>query len=181
MPATPFVAAKSMQTKSAEKRSQRIEDDYKKKKAELKKAQDRYRAAKKKAKKKGKAVKMPPQPHADSAKELTGVLAKDAYYAQNCHDYLKGNAGRHTVTLNFDVNFASKHRGLAVSTLQYFKFPLPGVRDENFNPSAKNKRTVKKAGQRFPYAWEAHHMLPGSAFYYQGPDGHCFEPWQIQL
>ena len=167
-----FLSASDMQTTSADKRSQKIYDEYEKKK-------DKFKAAKKKKKKKKKGAATPAAPHAPSMKDLTGVLAKDGYYAQNCHDYLHGNAGRHGTYKNFDINFAMKHRGLAKKTLENYRFPH-ATRVQNFNPGAKLSNG-KKAGQKHPYAWEAHHMLPGSAFYYKDKTGHCFEPWQIQI
>src|SRR6185503_6446963 len=42
---------------------------------------------------------------------------------------------------------------------------FPGGPPENFDPSAKSP-LGGSAGQKWPYAWEAHHMLPGSSFYY---------------
>ena len=36
-------------------------------------------------------------------------------------------------------------------------------------------------GQMFPYSWEAHHLLPGSAFYYENESGPAFTPQQYEI
>jgi hypothetical protein len=147
-------------------------------------------AAKKKKKKPKK--KSASQPHASSTDPLKGILAKDDKYAQNGHDYLEGDAGRHTVYLNFDLKYA-RLSGLPDDVLQAFKFPS-AANPQNFNPSAKDIAPVAKgkkpkpAGQAYPYVWEAHHILPGSAFYYHTPINDpdeeptpCFTPAQRRL
>jgi hypothetical protein len=46
---------------------------------------------------------------------------------------------------------------------------FPGPRVENFDPGAKIQG--KNAGQRYPYPWEAHHLIPGSALYLEEAPG----------
>jgi HNH/ENDO VII superfamily nuclease len=174
-----WLTPSQMNTAAAKARKQRIEDHYQAKKA-------RFTAGKKKQKAKKKASSSSAsQPHASDMSELEGVLAKDAYYAQNCHDYLHGDGGRNVVYKEFDADFAVKHSSLGLTKKQMvdrFKFPNDTKHPENFNPGAQDVvDPKKKAGQKYPYVWEAHHMLPGSAFYYEDASGHCFEPWQIQI
>ncbi|MCP3143121.1 AHH domain-containing protein [Pyxidicoccus xibeiensis] len=164
-----------MQTAAAMRRSERIEKDYARKKAKFTASQKRAKAKKKK---KGAAKK---PAHASTLADLKGVLAKDAYYGQNCHDYLETDGGRNALFKNFDVDFAHKHTGVPKKVLEAFRFPNPD-HVENFNPGAKDVgNPKKKAGQKYPYVWEAHHMLPGSAFYYEDDEGLCFENWQLTL
>lgn len=134
--------------------SQKILESYQK---SLERKYAAAKAEKKKAKAKAKAAGTP---HAPTDEPLKGVLAKGDKYAQRAHDYLKGDGGRNKVYKNVSHNHVKRING---KKLEHFKFP--GGPAENFNPSAKYKG--KKAGQRFPYVWEAHHMLPGSAFYFE--------------
>ncbi|MCY1046516.1 AHH domain-containing protein [Corallococcus sp. bb12-1] len=168
-----YLSAKKLQTKAATLRQKLIEDSFKKKKftATAKKS-------KAKKKKSGAAKK---QPHANSVRELRGVLAKDAHYAQNGHDYLLTDGGRNKVFKNFDLDFAHKHTGVPKKHLEDYRFPSLDL-VQNFNKGARDVTNPrKKAGQRYPYLWEAHHILPGSSFYYEDEVGPCFELWQLRL
>lgn len=110
--------------------------------------------------------------HAPSNGELTAVLCKKADdYSANAYTHLMSDSGRNKVYSNF------KYVDLAYGDIdwmprfirKYFKFP--GEMKCNFNKKAtlKGRKTPsgnpQKAGQRFPYKWEAHHMIPASAFY----------------
>lgn len=166
-----YLSASDMNTAAAKARKSDVYDDYDKKRT-------KFKAQQKKKKKKKKKPAGAAAPHASTLKDLEGVLAKDAYYAQNCHDYLDvKDPGRCAVFESFDMAFAHKHTKKSMKALDRYRF---NAYDENFNPGAKCGK--KKAGQRYPYVWEAHHMLPGSAFYYEEPPkGPCFEAWQIRL
>jgi hypothetical protein len=199
MPEVPgYLSAATLNTSAAQKLKASLE----------KRAARKYTAAPKKKRKSEKTKKAKAEPHASAASIPKGVLAKDAYYAQNGHDYIEGQASRNKVYKKVDAEYASL-AGLLEDELEPFEFPNLKY-PENFNPGAKvamgarvvatfdktrlsniakrdakRKKTGSKApdpaNQYFPYAWEAHHMLPGSAFYYEDAQGHCFEPWQIQL
>jgi len=148
--------------------SQKIHESYQK---SLERKYAAEQAKKKKAKAKAKAAGTP---HAPTNEPLKGVLAKGDKYAQRAHDYLLTDGGRNTVYKNLSHHHVKRIQG---KKLEHFKFP--GSRPENFNPSAKYKG--KKAGQRFPYVWEAHHMLPGSAFYFELNGSPAFTPAQRRL
>lgn len=200
MPEVPgYLSAAKMNTAAAKKLKARLE----------KAAASKYKPAPKKKKgQKKKTTNPKPQEHVDATSIPKGVLAKDAYYAQNGHDFIEDNGGRNRVYKKVDPKYASL-AGFEEDELEPFEFPNPKY-PENFNPgaklapgsrpvltedpkrkrdiaarAAKRKKTKSKApdpaNQYFPYPWEAHHILPGSAFYYVEDDKHCFAPWQIQL
>ncbi|KFE70575.1 AHH domain-containing protein [Hyalangium minutum] len=148
--------------------SQKIHDSYH---ASLDRKYAADKAKKKKAKAKAKAKGLP---HASTDDPLKGVLGKGDKYAQRAHDYLLTNGGRNKVYQDLSHHHVKR---INRKKLEHFKFPGGPV--ENFNPSAKYKG--KKAGQRFPYVWEAHHMLPGSAFYFELNGTLCFTAAQRQI
>ncbi|WP_224363356.1 AHH domain-containing protein [Hyalangium versicolor] len=151
--------------------SQKIAEGYHK----SLKRKEQYKREQEKKKKKKKKKAAAATPHASTKEPLTGVLAKGDKYAQRAHDYLLTDGGRNKVYQ--DLSHAHLAR-IPAKKLANYKFP--GGPAENFNPSAKT-RTGKKAGQAFPYVWEAHHMLPGSAFYFEFNGKPCFTAPQRRL
>jgi len=152
--------------------SQKILESYEK---ALAKRKEQYAAEQKKKKQQQKKKGAAASPHASAKEPLKGVLAKGDNYAQNGHDYLKDDGGRNKAYK--DVSHA-KLANIKPEKLEHFKFPNSS-RSQNFNPGAKYRG--KKAGQRYPYVWEAHHMLPGSAFYYELDGKLCFTAVQRRL
>jgi hypothetical protein len=149
--------------------SQKILESYQK---SLERKYTADQAKKKKAKAKAKAAGTP---HAATNEPLKGVLAKGDKYAQRAHDYLLTDGGRNQVYQDLSHHHVKR---IQRKKLEHFKFP--GGPAENFNPSAKDRKG-KKAGQRFPYVWEAHHMLPGSAFYFELNGSPCFTAAQRRV
>jgi hypothetical protein len=149
--------------------SQKILESYEKS------LERKYAAAQEKKKKAKKKKKAAGTPHAATNEPLKGVLAKGDKYAQRAHDYLLTDGGRNKVYQDLSHHHVKR---LNRKKLEHFKFPGGPV--ENFNPSAKDRKG-KKAGQRFPYVWEAHHMLPGSAFYFELDGSPCFTAAQRRL
>jgi len=112
--------------------------------------------------------------HVDSNAQPRGVLGKDNYYAQNGSNYIASLDGRGVYRV-FDHPHLDEIRDMVRETAEF-----PGGPPENFNPGAKDKEK-KPALQKYPYAWEAHHILPGSAFYYELEDGPVFTYQQLRL
>ncbi|WP_163782538.1 AHH domain-containing protein [Myxococcus vastator] len=114
--------------------------------------------AKEEAKKSKSKKKVEPAPdgHLDPNAPLNGVLAKGDNYARRGYTYLKAHDGR-GVYRHFGHAHLSEIRTMVMERAEF-----PGGPKENFNPTYT---------QQYPYAWEAHHMLPGSAFYYMMKDG----------
>ncbi|WP_205522762.1 AHH domain-containing protein [Myxococcus eversor] len=140
-------------------------------------SRDRKYAAAKEAKKKK------PEPaeesaddadHVDSNAPPRGVLGKDNHYAQNGSNYIGSLDGRGVYRM-FDHPHLDEIRDMVRETAEF-----PGGPPENFNPGAKDKEK-KPALQKYPYAWEAHHILPGSAFYYELKSGPAFTYQQLRL
>lgn len=136
----------------------------------------KYAAAKEAKKKKPKPAEESADDadHVDSNAQPRGVLGKDGYYAQNGSDYIASLDGRGVYRV-FDHSYLDEIRDLVRQTAEF-----PGGPPENFNPRAKDKEK-KPALQKYPYAWEAHHILPGSAFYYELKDGPAFTYKQLRL
>jgi hypothetical protein len=108
-----------------------------------------------------------PDGHIDPNAPMKGVLAKGDNYARRGYTYLKEKDGR-GVYRNFNHLHLDEIRGMVKELAEF-----PGGPKENFNPSYT---------QQHPYAWEAHHMLPGSAFYYTMKDGKpAFTYQQLRL
>ncbi|OJH37741.1 AHH domain-containing protein [Cystobacter ferrugineus] len=125
--------------------------------------------AKKNKPKKGKkkAETSPPDGHLDPNAPLNGVLAKGDNYARRGYTYIKSQDGR-GVYRNFDHAHLNEIRDMVKERAEFPEGPK-----ENFNPTYT---------QQHPYAWAAHHMLPGSAFYYETKDGKpAFTYKQIRL
>jgi hypothetical protein len=114
--------------------------------------------AKKTRPKKSKKAAAPPPPdgHLDPNAPLNGVLAKGDNYARRGYTFLKEQDGR-GVYRNFSHAHLDEIRDMVKERAEFPEGPK-----ENFNPTYT---------QQYPYAWEAHHMLPGSAFYYEMKDG----------
>ncbi len=131
---------------------------------------DAVRAAAREEAKKGKRKKKAapaPDGHLDPNAPLNGVLTKGDNYARRGYTYLKAQDGR-GVYRNFNHAHLSEIRHMVKERAEF-----PGGPKENFNPTYT---------QQYPYAWEAHHMLPGSAFYYVMKDGKpAFTYKQIRL
>jgi hypothetical protein len=109
----------------------------------------------------------PPGEHIDPNAPLKGVLAKGDNYARRGYTYLKEQDGR-GVYRNFSHPHLEEIRGMVREMAEF-----PGGPKQNFNPTYT---------QKHPYPWEAHHMLPGSAFYYTMKDGRpAFTYQQIRL
>ncbi len=109
----------------------------------------------------------PPGDHIDPNAPLKGVLAKGDNYARRGYTYLKDKDGR-DVYRNFNHPHLDEIREMVRETAEF-----PGGPKKNFNPTYL---------QQHPYPWEAHHMLPGSAFYYMMKDGKpAFTYKQIRL
>jgi len=142
-------------------------------------AQKRY-AAFKEEKKKQKKQNDPAAAgeHVDANAIPKGVLGKVKGYALNGSAYLRSKDGR-GVYRNFSHKHLEHIRDLVRQSAEF-----PGGPPENFDPTAKAP-TGGNAGQKWPYAWEAHHMLPGSAFYYvmkvNGKEEHAFTFQQLEL
>ncbi|CAM4422584.1 MULTISPECIES: MXAN_0050 family toxin nuclease [Myxococcus] len=136
----------------------------------------KYTAAKAAKKKKPKpaASAADDADHVDDSAPPRGVLGKDSDYAQNGSDYIASLDGRGVYRV-FDHSYLDEIRDLVKQTAEF-----PGGPPENFNPRAKDK-DKKPALQKYPYAWEAHHILPGSAFYYELEDGPVFTYRQLRL
>ncbi|WP_174256801.1 AHH domain-containing protein [Myxococcus xanthus] len=136
----------------------------------------KYTAAKAAKKKKPKpaASAADDADHVDDSAAPLGVLGKDSDYAQNGSDYIASLDGRDVYRV-FDHSYLDEIRDLVKQTAEF-----PGGPPENFNPRAKDK-DKKPALQKYPYAWEAHHILPGSAFYYELEDGPVFTYRQLRL
>ncbi len=116
--------------------------------------------------------------HVDANAVPKGVLGKVKGYAQNGSDYIRSKDGR-GVYKNWGHKHLEQIKDLTRKAAQF-----PGGPPENFNPSAKSP-TGGNAGQQWPYPWDAHHILPGSAFYYVmkvgGKERHAFTFEQLQL
>ncbi|QQR44623.1 AHH domain-containing protein [Myxococcus xanthus] len=136
----------------------------------------KYTAAKAAKKKKPKpaASAADDADHVDDSAAPRGVLGKDSDYAQNGSDHIASLDGRDVYRV-FDHSYLDEIRDLVKQTAEF-----PGGPPENFNPRAKDK-DKKPALQKYPYAWEAHHILPGSAFYYELKDGPAFTYRQLRL
>jgi hypothetical protein len=152
-------AAKPINTAFAKELKELFEDDLKKKQA----------ARRKENKEKKKAAKQKGEEHVASDEPLKGVLAKDGKYAQNGHDYLKSVNGR-GVYQNVDHPYFAHIKDLVADRC---KFP-DAKQPDNFNPASQYK-------QKRPYPWQAHHILPGEAFYCELSSGPIFTPEQIEL
>lgn len=107
--------------------------------------------------------------HLDLNAPLKGVLGKGDDYAKRGSAYIKSKDGRGVYR-----NFNHPHL-VGIIDMVRERAEFPGGPAWNFNPDCQTRETTsstwKKAGQKHPYDWQAHHMLPGSSFYYVFPDG----------
>jgi hypothetical protein len=154
-----------MNTRLAKRLKKQFKKDLKAKKAALEKEQKAKRKKGEKAKK---------ADHLESRAPARGVLAKDSRYAYRGPAYVAANEGGEGGDLRGKVYRPVSNRPHLKKIEKIAKSAeFTGGNDKNFNKKA--------AGQRYPYSWRAHHILPGSAFYYVGSDKQpCFTDDQIQ-
>ncbi|RJS18324.1 hypothetical protein DRW03_24625 [Corallococcus sp. H22C18031201] len=145
--------------------AKRLNDIYKRN--AKRKDEKRSKAKEEKKKKKKDEAPAPADGHIDPNAPLKGLLAKGDNYARRGYLYLKAQNGR-GVYRDFSHAHLEEIRDLVKERAEF-----PGGPKENFNPTFT---------QQYPYPWEAHHMLPGSAFYYELKDGKpAFTYKQIRL
>jgi hypothetical protein len=115
-------------------------------------------------------------PHATDQKPSEAILSKDpGGYAQRGHDFLLASASGvadrkkspSAVYGTFDRAYLTEE--MRALLRKHAAFPGPGGSAANFNPGARAKGA--QARQRYPYGWEAHHMLPASAFFHTDDAG----------
>ena len=109
---------------------------------------------KRKRKKKNKDAK---SQHTSKGLPANSVLGKNSVYAQNGSDYLRAEAGRGVYR-----NFSHKHLG-QIRELARKAAEFPEGPPQNFDRRPKDAAS-QPAGSKWPYPWEAHHLLPGDAF-----------------
>jgi hypothetical protein len=95
--------------------------------------------------------------HQDSKKPAQAVLGKNSVYREKGTRYLRAQDGR-GVYRNFSHGHLEKIRDLARSVAEFPNSKLP----QNFDRKARG--SGKDSGAKWPYAWEAHHIIPGDAF-----------------
>ena len=104
--------------------------------------------------------------HAPNNGELTAVLWRNSSYSRNCTKYLRKIKERGDI-LRFETEprkaRAKARFGTEPLLEKHIKQYALDKRPENFDKNGK--RNGKYAGQKYPYAWQAHHMIPCSAFY----------------
>ena len=160
-----FLTAKTMNTRLAKRLKKQFKRDLKSKEAALEKEQKAKRKKGDKAKK---------QDHLESRSQARGVLAKDSRYAYRGPAYVSANEGGEGGDLRGKVY-------KPVSNRPHLKKIEKIAQSAEFTGGSPRNFNKKAAGQRYPYAWRAHHMLPGSAFYYVGSDKQpCFTEDQLQ-
>ncbi|WNG54206.1 hypothetical protein F0U59_04950 [Archangium gephyra] len=93
-------------------------------------------------------------PHASSVVEYRAILGKGTYYARNAAKYIRAN---HAAEYNDFPHLGPAAFRAEVSTQAGFSQP------SNFN--------TEFSGQQRPYRWQAHHMIPGEAFYTEDSNG----------
>ena len=98
-----------------------------------------------------------PADHQDPKSAPNSILGKNNVYAQNGSDYLRAQDGR-GVYRNFAHEHLEQIRDLTRKVAEF-----PSGPPQNFDPRSKDSMSVS-AGAKWPYAWEAHHILPGDAF-----------------
>jgi len=113
------------------------------------------------------------KPHITTAEESCAVLAKGGSYAKAGADFIEANNGRgvyNVFTHLLGISWLDEGEAAKIETASRF----PGGIKENFNKP--------EAGQKRPYAWEAHHLVPGSAFYLEmDPGGPVFTQNQYEI
>ena len=111
--------------------------------------------------------------HAPNNGELTAVLWRSGNYGLNCSNYIKKKKERGDIfRFNTSPRKARVKARFGTEPLleAHIKKYALDARPENFIQNAKiakphTKKGVGDAGQSYPYKWEAHHMIPCSAFY----------------
>jgi hypothetical protein len=119
------------------------------------------------------------KPHVTRGAPCKAVLAKKKGYAQAGSNHIRSLEGRGVYNVFTHLTqFLAKEPDILAEMIAYCSFP--GEHKPNFDPGCKIGS--KKAGQKYPYPWEAHHMLPGSAFYYEKAPGQpCFTAEQYEI
>lgn len=116
----------------------------------------------------------PAPEHASDEVPAEAILCRKGRYAQRGHDFLKANAhgvaGRKVAPRAVYAEFTRPYLEKIKPLLEEHA-AFPGGRASSFNPGARSATTGKLARQRFPYPWEAHHLVPDSAFDGKGEDG----------
>lgn len=113
--------------------------------------------------------------HLDVGGKAKAILGKGFGYANRGSKFIAAQDGR-GVYKNFSHIAGDS---VLMANFAYAKFP-DGPK-HNFSPNLFNQSNNKKAGQRYPYSWEAHHLLPGSAFYYESDGKPIFTYQQYRL
>jgi hypothetical protein len=103
-----------------------------------------------------KKKKKEDEEHADSRDPSEAVLKKDTRYRENGTKYLRAQDGR-GVYRNFGHKHLKKIKEVARSAAEF-----PGGPVQNFDRKAPAAKGT--SGAKWPYAWEAHHMIPGDVF-----------------
>jgi A nuclease family of the HNH/ENDO VII superfamily with conserved AHH len=126
-------------------------------------------------KNKGKPVA---QKHVDANARPEAVLGKNSSYRENGTKYLRAQNGR-DVYRNFSHPHLKKIKDLARSVAEFPEGP-----PQNFDRKAP--AATGTSGAKWPYAWEAHHMIPGEVFTHmkngaEGGGEPVFTPEQYDL
>ncbi len=97
--------------------------------------------------------------------KITAILSKSATsnYAGNFSYYARGDGKGRADKVYNKISSNVKHPRLAKFFSDYFKISKVNC---NFNSKAKLKvgKKYSMSGSSKPYAWEAHHLIPGEAF-----------------
>jgi hypothetical protein len=148
-----FLTARKMNTRLAK----RLKKSFKAAAKEKQKAFDEEQEAKK-----GQTPEKGNE-HLSDLDRPNGVLAKDGKYQSRGPAYVRAHESGQGGDLRGGVYKPIKNRidlKRLVALAEKAEF-YNALQATNFN---------KRHGQAYPYIWEAHHMLPGSAFYYCGSD-----------
>ena len=128
-----------------------------------------------KAKEKGAAA---PE-HVDANDKPQAVLRKNSSYRENGTKYLRAQDGR-GVYRNFSHKHLKKIREVARQAAEFPEGPV-----QNFDRRALGS-LGRNSGAKWPYVWEAHHMIPGDVFTHMKAGGKVngapvFTPQQYRL
>lgn len=131
---------------------------------------DQWALVKQKKQAKKKQEKGKKEEHASSNTQIKAVLNKTGDWSANFSYFIRGGEGKsradqvyNKISPNVTYLYARKRAPLVKFFNDYFKLDAVAC---NFNTKAKRKAAGKTVypGQKFPYDWEAHHMIPGDAF-----------------
>jgi len=102
--------------------------------------------------------------HANKNSKYYAILWKSSIYAKRGSEFIKGDSGRNVVYTSFKHTHKAFSEGATNMLKRNAKFP--GGLKVNFDKNASFKREGKtiNANQNYPYVWEAHHIIPLSAF-----------------